>query len=522
MPREMRIGLLAVSSVLLILLCIGVYQAFSRPAVTEEPLMVDYQHIGEFDYTAYCKPSYVYGTSQAMLSSTKYPINLIENIGMTYDYHSDKTAQREVEVNAVIERTGIWEKTVPLVPKETQTGDFTLSFTVDLTYFQELAQTIDEEIGVHSTSNYDVRIIASVTDVEADDVLTSQNINQTLLLGITESFIYIDGNLVHRYGNSYGKYDYTVQLKPNTLYDSTTLKPPTVSEDSVTKTLGPEDTVFLKLLDGIVFSFSHWLQADVPITLLEEEVEITATIEIPGKWSKVVVLVPATEISGLADITFPVDLTQLTEILDTVQWETGISASARNLTIGATVRTLAQTDFGLIDDEYTQSLMTDLTGSILNWSNGLENTEPRSFETAQTIERQEKYMWLPVTQARILFPILAAITCVLFVFCLVMCFRTGSELSTDIEQVAGRVTKQYRNIIVDTNEISLAIPTENIVLLDSLDDLIKVAQGLLKPVLHKVEKGQHTYCVLDAATCYEYVIIGETTLQGDQLEKKYD
>jgi len=508
--REMRIGLLVISSVLLILLLFGVYQVFSRPTVTEEPLVIDYQHVGKFDYTAYSKPSYVYGTSQAMLSSTKYPINLIENISMTYDYHSDETVLREVEVNAVIERTGIWEKTIPLVPKETQTGDFTLSFTLDLTYFRGLAQTIDEEIGVRSTSVYDVTIIASVT--EADDVLTYQNINQTLLLGLTESFVDIDGDLVHRYGSSYGKYDYTVQLKPNTLYDSTTLKPPTVSEDSVTKTLGPEDTVFLKLLDGIVFSFSHWLQADVPITLLEEEIEIAATIEIPGIWSKVVVLVPATEISGSADITFPVDLTQLTEILDTVQWETGISASARNLTIGATVRTLAQTDFGLIDDEYTQSLTTDLAGSILNWSSSLENTEPRSFETTQTIERQEKYMWLLVTQARILLSSLAGITCVVFVFCLVMCFRTGSELSADVERLAGRVTKKYGNIIVDIKDISLVIPTENIVVVDSLDNLIKVAQGLLKPVLHKVEKGKHTYYVLDAATCYEYVIIEETNL----------
>ncbi len=474
--------------------------------------MIDYQHIGKFDYTAYVKPSYVYGTSQAMLSSLKYPINLIENISMTYSYHSDKTALREVEVNAVIERTGIWEKTVSLIPSETQTGNFTLSFTVDLAYFKELAQTIDEEIGVSSTSNFDVTIIASVTDVEADDVLTYQNMNQTLLLGLTGSFVYIDGDLVHRYGNSYGKYDYTVQLKPNALYDSTTLKPPMVSEDSTTKTLGPEDIVFLKLLDSIVFSFSHRLQADVPITLLEEEVEITATIEIPGKWSDVVVLVPATEISGPVDITFPIDLGQFTEILDTVQQETGISASEHNLTIEAKVHTLAQTDFGLIDDEYTQSLMTDLTGSVLNWSNSLENTEPRSLETTQTIERQERYLWLPVTQARILFPSLAGVTCVLFVFFLVMCFRTGSELSTDIEQVVGRVTKKYANIIVNTKDISLAIPTENIVVVDSLDELIKVAQELLKPVLHQCPTGphgSHRYVVFDGTTQYEYLLIEE-------------
>ena len=94
-----------------------------------------------------------------------------------------------------------------------------------------------------------------------------------------------------------------MRLKPNTLFDTTTLKPPSVT--STPKTLGPGDTIFSKLVDGMNVSFSYHLEASKPIRQLEEEVEIEATIEDPGKWSKTIVLVPLTKKSGNFTTTFP-------------------------------------------------------------------------------------------------------------------------------------------------------------------------------------------------------------------------
>ena len=518
--REMRIGLVSASLVLFVASLFGVYQAFSRPTATEEPLMLEYRHEGRFDYLAYSRPSYVYGTSESPLASSRYPIKLIESLHMTYSYHPDETAPQEVEVTAVLENPGVWQKIIVLVPKATRTGDFTLSFTVDLAHFLEVARTIEEEIGVSRASGYDVTIVASVSDAEADDKLTSQDSSHALPMKLTGYFIDVSGDLVHRYGDSYGEFDYTVQLRQSTLFDSTTLNPPKTPEDVSTKTLGPEDTVFLKLLDGMVFSFSHWLQADVPIILLEEEVEITATIEFPGKWSRVIVLVPTTKTSGPLAVSFPLDLRRFTETLDTVQRETGISASARSLTINARVRTLAQTELGLIDDEFAQSMVTDLSGDVLRWSSDLEKSEPRSLETTQTTRKQEKYLGILVAQARVLFSSLAGIILVLFGFSLLLYFRPRPGEPTEIERRAERAAKKYKDIIVDTKDLPVVVPGENVVLLDSLDDLIKAAQGLLKPVLHKTEEGRHVYYVLDAATRYEYVLTGETASKSDTPRKE--
>jgi hypothetical protein len=67
-----------------------------------------------------------------------------------------------------------------------------------------------------------------------------------------------------------------------------------------------------------------------------------------------------------------------------------------------------------------------------------------------------------------------------------------------------RTEKKHKDILVDVQALpprvgQLLIPT------DSLEDLIKIADALLKPVLHKAEEERHTYCVMDGAVGYEYI-----------------
>lgn len=470
--------------------------------------MLDYQHEGRFDYLAYPKPSYLYGTSQAPLATAQFPIKLIDSFDMSFTYQSDKEVPQEVEVNAVLAIAGVWQKTVVLVPKMEKTGNFGLSFPIDLEYFQELAQTIEEEIGIPASS-HDITIKASIYSSEADSGRVSEGFSQVLPIKLSKSFVEISEDLIRRYGDSVGKFDYTVRLKPNTLFDTTTLKPPSASPNPSLRTLGPGDTIFFKLVHGMNVSFSYRLESSKTIRQLDGEVKIDALIEDPGKWSKIIVLVPLTKQSGDFTITFPLDLDRFTEIFETIQQETGVSASARNLIIKAKVHTVAQTDFGTIDDEFTQSIKTDLREGILAWDGDMEKSEPRSIETTQVVRKQEKYMGLPVMQARILFAIAAGIIFILFMFSLLMYFRPGPGKPSQIEREVQRAGKKYKDIIVEIKELPGVKPGETVISLDTLGDLIKAAQGLLKPVLHKAEKDRHIYSVLDAPTRYEYILAGE-------------
>jgi hypothetical protein len=59
---------------------------------------------------------------------------------------------------------------------------------------------------------------------------------------------------------------------------------------------------------------------------------------------------------------------------------------------------------------------------------------------------------------------------------------------------------------VDVKELPEVKPTETIIPLTTLDDLVRIADDLVKPVLHQAEKGRHTYCVIDSGVRYLYVI----------------
>jgi hypothetical protein len=170
---------------------------------------------------------------------------------------------------------------------------------------------------------------------------------------------------------------------------------------------------------------------------------------------------------------------------------------------------VAHTDLGTIDDEFTQSIKTDLREGVLTWDGDLEDSKAGSIETTEVIRKQEKYLGLPVTQARILFVTVAGIIFILFMFSLLMYFRSGPEKPTDIEREVQRAGKKYKDIIVEIKELPGVKPGEKVVSLDTLDDLIKAAQGLLKPVLHKAEKDRHIYCVFDVPIRYEYLLAEE-------------
>ena len=82
-----------------------------------------------------------------------------------------------------------------------------------------------------------------------------------------------------------------------------------------------------------------------------------------------------------------------------------------------------------------------------------------------------------------------------------------------MEIEASRAKKQHRDIIVDLQ----SLPPRGghvLITLDSLDDLVRVADALIKPVLHVAEADKHRYFINDGLTLYEYVSLEHPELRG--------
>jgi hypothetical protein len=208
--------------------------------------------------------------------------------------------------------------------------------------------------------------------------------------------------------------------------------------------------------------------------------------------------------NGDFTVTFPLDLKQLSGLFDEIQQETGVSASERDLAVKAKVHVLADTDFGTIDTDFTQSVSTDLKEDVIVWSDNLTKFEPGSIKTTRDVPQTEKFLGRPVSQTRILLDVVTGIILVLFGFSLLWYLRRRQEKLSPVAKAAQQARKKYKNIIVEIKELPEVRPGETVILLNSLDDLVRTAGELLKPVLHKAEGERHIYCVFDAATRYEH------------------
>jgi hypothetical protein len=521
----MKTSALVISFLLLIVSLLGVYKAYSLPterSVAEEVTLVNYQHQGKFDFVAYLKPSYLYGPEpQAPLPPPpdvmKYPAAIINRFNLTFNYRflpdSPVTGtSEEAEVRAIVKNTGAnEEKEITLVPRTSEVGDFAITFPLDIS-----DNVSDNNITLtDNISGSEIIITAYVyTTIETDAGPLFQSFAQSLPMQAQGPMIEVGGDLNYTSPGHFGElnykqcgeFSYDVHLRPSSTFGPITLKSPAVISPPPPplKAISSGNAVMTKLVDTMNMSFFYHLASSQPIKKQEETVTIEAILENPQKWSKTIELVPLTDENGDFTVTFPLDLEYLSELFSNIQQETGVSISARNLTIRAEVHTLADTDFGKISADFTQNVNSNLGENILTWSDNLTKSAPGSIKTTQVVPRTEKYLGLPVSQIRMLLIIIPSIILVLFISSLVWCFWSRRGKLTATEKEAQQAQKKYKNIIVEIKELPEVKPGETVILMNSLDDLIRTAEGLLKPLLHKSEGQRHIYCVFDAQTRYEY------------------
>ncbi len=506
-----KVILLILSIILFILSGIGLIKAYSVPAETiveEQVTLVEYNHEGKFDYLVYLKPSYLYGPEpeEPVLppSEMKYPAEYIDRFNMTFDFSfvPDKQVTQiseNVEVKAIVKRMGVDDEEIILVPETEKTGNFTTSFIL---------------YNIEDLLSGNIEIIATVyATIKTDTGMIFEDFTQNMSVKPSGSLVVVSGDLEEIESGYFGElnyeqrghFDYDVLLHPSSPYGSIILSPPEIkpTEPLPRATMGTGDIILSDLVDEMEVIFSYTLNANKPIADQYESVTVEAIIENPGKWAKTITLVPLTRQDGDFNITFPLDLKQYIEIFGVIQQETGVPISARNLTIKVNVDTTAVAGTQTIESEFTQSITTDLREGIVVWSGDIEKSEPGTIDITENIIHQEKFIGIEIKQLRIISPIVTSIVFLLLLFSIMLYFwKSPLELS-EIEKEVQQVAKKYKGIIIEIEDLPVVKPGETVVWLRSLEDLVKAAEGLLKPILHKAGYENHIYCVLDPPMRYE-------------------
>jgi len=543
-PRLKTI-LVIVTLVLLLASGYGLWTAYTMPERWEEPVtLVNYEHQGEFDYDVYIEPGYLFSPPPTELPEAVvgeeeeerplYFINLIDYIEVSFGYiftpdYPTSLTSSEVDIVAIIHGPSGWQKEVPLI---SDSGDeyLTTSFLLELDDFVDIIDDIeeelreeDEEVYYYVEENvYDLTIEARVkVSTYTGREWVDDTFVQPMEISVNVDTLTWDTELnleQRRYHNSYyggftykhtGNFSYTISLLDETvLYgpDITTLSPEPYWPPLIISR-EPGEVYFPRLVDIMKSSFSYHFICDQPVTNLVEEVTVTAVLKypeieaIPGYpevWHKTFTLVPRTQKLGDFVLEFPVEVNYFGRLTEVIREEIGMGAPTHELTINAEVHTKADTPFGPIDEVFTHTLKGALGTTTLTWDKERQKSESGTIEGTKTVidPNVPKYrLWARVVAGVLLF---------LFLFVAWHAIWARPVMSR-IEEEAFRAKKKHKNVIVDITRLPAAKPGETVVPIGSLDELIKAADSLLKPVLHQAEAEKHTYCIIDGLTRYQYV-----------------
>ena len=297
-----------------------------------------------------------------------------------------------------------------------------------------------------------------------------------------------------------GDFGYSAVYGNNTLYGDITL----TEKDSL--------SLLLRIIESIEGRFSYSFTSDPPIQQATHTGRVVSTLANSDNWSKDIELFPEVTETGSFTLKYPIDTIELLELAKVIEEQIGIQGSAYSFTVQATVHTIAPTDYGIIDELLTQSMSGTLQETKLTWANEppLSQTQYGSLQDTVTV---------PIDRgtSRIAWPVALGIVFLLSVY-VGWNYALAKLLPlTAAEKEARQATKKHQDLIVEVENLpksksedmtlSLTSPEVLIVSVNSIDELIKIAENLLKPVLHITEAERHIYCVLDGQTRYEYIAL---------------
>jgi len=450
----------------------------------------------------------------APMSNVKYPAAVVDSLDLTYTFVPVGLEKNTISVQAILQNPGIWQKTFALVSPVVNSGKNTLSFSVSLDQLKQQFDAIDKETGL-TTSPRSVIIQATVSS-------GTDSFVQSLPLILDLDVLQVGGNLQQQQDSGTGSFDYVVNLKPNSIFDTNTLKPPVVLETatlpsfelsgkppmtttSLPSVLESGQTAFINLIDKMDVNFGYLFQANKPVENLKTTVDMVATLAVPQSWSKDFTLLN-TEKSGDFSLNFPIDLSSYMQLLGSIRSETGVSPDNYNLTITANIHTTGETASGPIDETFNPTMKGMIKGNVLTWDKDLADSKSGAITQTTIVANPNKYLGLSLPAAKILFVILSCVLALILLGAIVVYFRYHGSLLSNFDREAQRIQKKYGTRIAESFS-SREIENGEPVYMHSIEDLVKISDELGKPIVHQSGGSSgdiQSYYVIDGDTNYKY------------------
>jgi len=297
-----------------------------------------------------------------------------------------------------------------------------------------------------------------------------------------------------------GTYDGVASVTPNTVYyNKTTLR------------FG-EGTVYRRITNQIDVNFTYTFEGSTPANLTIQYA-VNEYVETP-QWTKRISELPietintfGTEATVSINNISPINTSSIQDLIKAVQADTGISISVYSTIIKIEMSIKAETNESSINATFSPELKMEFQssrdeGDIISIS-GLEYSDSDMITKTETIY----HSW--VESQRYISYILSTVAFFGLVITTWAYMRTRPHKPLKPEKLFEDFIAPYEEIIAETiqepsvEKPGLAPVTKIIV--ETMEDLVKIAEILGKPILHTYEPPEnHIFYVFDGTTRYEF------------------
>ncbi|MEM2321097.1 MAG: DUF5305 family protein [Candidatus Bathyarchaeia archaeon] len=291
-------------------------------------------------------------------------------------------------------------------------------------------------------------------------------------------------------------YDYVAELKPNIIYNKTTLKP-------------GEGTLYTAITTGINITFTYkFISSPSPETIGIALEEITAEIESPGKWTKPLHEDEVKELmnlEGSMNFTLKINCTAIRQLIDRIDKEIGTYSSSFNIRVKPRIRVDTIVAKRTVNETYTPELIVMFRAGTekgnyisiegLNQTKNKDITETREITYPEVEARRNMFSATTLTTAIGLAALIIAHLKIV-----------GQQKSTErkSKELLKRIMEEYKDAIAEA--VGSPPKTQTTIDVESLEDLTKIAQILAKPILRAKEDEEQIFYIIDGNMKYQYKI----------------
>ncbi len=430
----------------------------------------------------------------------------------SYEFSSDEPVsdvKTQVQVTAIIKRGGLWSKEIVIVSPQTLDNG-KVGFPINSDEYVELASTISEELGFGAVSSVDVTLKAStLTQATIDGKTINEELVQTCDLSVGPTVIEWKGPFSlsrksYQAGTIYtqqGLFGYTIDYDVNLLFGAITLESPKPAARDI-HDLKQADRYGSDIIDSMDLNFDYKLLSDKPVSGVTHRVQVNTVLS--DSVVEKVLYQQADEYEFTEDfkLDIPVDVTLLYDI---IRKQEGVTGNNFDATYDFDVRVDVNTSAGEpgeINETINAMLPMRLSSRDLAIGNAENNNKSGSITTQEAFKNQTRDTLLLIAASLLGLTILAW----LYAGWMLWEHRRRSPLLA-LWEAAQNTVDSHKDILVNMTALPAVAEGERTTPVDSLEELVKLSDALLKPVLHQVEGAKHNFCVIDGTVRYEYSVL---------------